>query len=123
MCQTIAKGSDEVVPLWLLFDGQMLPKVVAELSLLYAPVKELQHVLPELCLSLRREDPVRLHLFGELYQFTETCLLSLLVVPYHGRELVDQREGLSPLLLNKCIPPWPFQSVRPRSSTANLTAL
>ena len=83
-------GEDLVrVDLWLLIDGQMLPKVVAELSLLYAPVKELEHVLPEPCLSLRREDPVRLHLFGELYQFTKTCLLSFLVFADIGRELAE----------------------------------
>ena len=50
------------IDLWLLSDdGEVLPKVVAELSLFRAPVKELQHVLPDPCLGLRSKDPVRLY--------------------------------------------------------------
>ena len=78
------------VDLLLFSDGQMIPRAFAVLSLLYAPVKELQHVLPDPCLGLRSKDPVRLHLFGELYQFSETCLLSLPVFADIGRELADQ---------------------------------
>jgi hypothetical protein len=65
------------VDLWLFSDTEVIPRVGTEFSLLYAPINELQYVLPEPSLGLGCKDPVRLHLFGELYQFTETCLLSL----------------------------------------------
>ena len=78
------------VDLRLLFNGQVLPRVGAELSLFHTPVKELQHVLPEPYLGFRCEDPVRLHLLGELGQFAETCLLSFLVLADIGRKLADQ---------------------------------
>ena len=78
------------VDLWLFSDAEVFPRVVAEFSLFHAPLEELQHVLPEPSLGLRSKDPVRLHLFGELYQFSETCLLSLPVFADIGRELADQ---------------------------------
>ena len=78
------------VDLWLFSDAEVFPRVVAEFSSFHAPVKELQHVLPDPCLGLRSKDPVRLYLLGELYQFTETCLLSLPILADIRRDLVDQ---------------------------------
>ena len=78
------------IDLWLFSDGEVFPRVVAELSLFHAPVKELQNVLPDPCLSLRSKSCVRLYLPGELYQFGKSCLLSLPVLADIGRELADQ---------------------------------
>ena len=78
------------VDLRLLPYGQVFPGVGLELSVFHAPVKELQHVLPEPSLGMRCKDPVRLYLLRELHQFAKPCLLFFPVLADIGRELPDQ---------------------------------